>query len=159
GGVQEALLHGLVPEAGDIDPSSIVACLDTDEPRLMVGVQTDDAVRWLAQSGPFFSALEPVDNGVLHEMEQRITDLLDDAPVHRTRLAADPEFHVLASHAGRLPDHWAEPPEQQANRYHSRAGDLASQATHQPLERGGIRQDHSNRHGKSALNLGEVGRN
>src|SRR3984893_8167654 len=140
-GRQEATLHRPPAEEVRVDPAAIILDLHQDEAARLGGRERQPALRGLAETLTLIGRLDPVPDGVLDQVQERIRDLLDDAGVDLGRLASNRQGDRLPRGAGRLPHLLGDPGEEAPDRHHARPGDLLAQRRSQALDLGGILPD------------------
>ena len=100
---QEALGDGLPAQAPGVEATAVIGDIDDDEGTAMAGAQRHGARRRLVARASLVRRLEAVDDRVLHQVQQRVHDLLDDAGVELDRLARRLDAHALAVPSAPLP--------------------------------------------------------
>ena len=95
-GRHEAALPRPVENAGLVESGAVVLDLDDDAAALVVGVELYRPGRVLARGTSYRRRLEPVVEGVAHQMDERVRYLLEHRLVELGALARQAQFHLLA---------------------------------------------------------------
>src|SRR5882762_8973315 len=141
-----------------VDAASVVRDLHEDGPALVRGRQRHRARRVLAAGVALLGRLDAVGDRVLHQVEQRIHDLLDDGGVELDGFAARLEAHGLARGPRGLLPLPHEPAEEAADRHQTRAPDLAAQRAGDPVHVRDVVAERAAHRRQLGLQLRDVGR-
>src|SRR5271165_1636916 len=115
----EAEFDGFGANFPGIDAAAVVADLDDDLVALMIGVETDHALRRLTRLTAFFGRFNAVADGVADQVRERLGDRVENSFVEIGLLPAERQFHVPPALPGDVADHAREAPEQLLHGYHA----------------------------------------
>ena len=146
-----------LPESRRIHAPPVVRDLDVNETALVVRAERDRRARGLARRTPLLIGLDTVVDGIAHEVQERIRDLLDDGVVHLDRLSSELEVQALAGGAGRLASPLGEAREEPPDGHHARTRHLPAQAPGEAVHPRRVLADAPDESGQLSLDLGEVG--
>ena len=97
---EQAARARLGQHACPVDARAIIAHLDDDAPRSMLGGEMDAALRRLAERQPRLGQFAAVIDGIAQQMRQRIGQLLDHGLVDFGTLTGHDQAHLLAQLGG-----------------------------------------------------------
>ncbi len=117
--LQETSFDGSVLDFLGIDAAPIVTDLDDDLIALVVGLETDGSMSWLAATSTFVGAFNTVSDRVSNQMRHRFGDGVEQALVQGGVLAIQYEFDLLAALLGDVPNHAGKSAEQLLDRHHA----------------------------------------
>jgi len=124
----------------------------------MTRAERDRADRGLAAGAPLVGRLDAVHDGVLHEVQERVDHLLDDAGVDLDRLAGRLDAHALAGRPRRLLPLTDEARVEAADRHQPRAAESGPHLAGEPVHEADVLTNGAAQQGQLGVNLGDVGR-
>jgi len=138
--------------------AAVVGDLDVDEAPLVVGADPDGRPLGLARAAADLIRLHAVVDGVAHEVQERVGDLLDHCVVHLDGFPGELEVDGLARGARRFAHGRCIAREESADGHHASARHLVAEASCEPVHVGRVLADAPDEPSELGLDLGDVGR-